>query len=233
MNYLRPLLAALVAAAPISGVADEVYFDTVSTKKASRDHGRYVGGFAGAAGNDTATFGGELRDYDLSDEDGWLLGIEFGYSFNIPAPVRPSLELEFMYLNNDLNASGPDTLSLRSDLRAFTLMANAALALDLDDHRGHVNDFWANFKPFVGAGFGGVLVRQNNFVVADELGINDDFDDSDFSWGWQVFGGIEYALSDEFSLYGEYKHLVIDDFANGDISDSAFDIFAVGFKVQY
>ena len=213
--------------------ADEVYFDTVSTQKALREHGRYVGGFAGASSNHGASFRGDLEGQGLDDGDGWLLGLEFGYSFNVEAPIRPSIELEFMYLNNDLDANSPSA-SLTSDLRMFTLMANAAIALDLADRREHVGDFWANFRPFVGAGFGGVLVRQNNFkFVDDDLGVIDDWDDSDFTWGWQVFGGIEYALSDTFSIYGEYKYVSLEDFANGDIADASFYLLAFGFKLQY
>ncbi len=233
-NPLSLAAALTLLSTGLPAVADEVYFDTVSTRKASRDHGRYFGAFGGGSSNAGAAFGDRLSGASLSEDGGWLLGLEFGYTFNTGWPVRPSLELEFMMMNNALDADGAGSLSLSSDLRAWTLMANASIALDLSDRRDHVGDFLASFHPYIGAGIGGAIVEHRNVSATDtdgrRVGLGDD---SDITWAWQVFAGIEYAFTDEFSLYGEYKRLGLNEIGDGSITDTEFDIFTLGFKFQY
>jgi opacity protein-like surface antigen len=212
--------------------ADEVYFDTISTKKASREHGAYFGAFGGGSSNQSATFRGKKEDLGITDQDGWFLGAEFGYTVGTPLPVDVFAEIEFTYLNSPLDAEG-DVSIFKSDLRSLNLMMNFGVQLNLDDKRDKVGDFWANFRPYAGVGFGGAVVRQNNiFYEKDGRTVNSG-DDSEFSWAYQVFAGVEYALSDIWSIYGEYKHLGYADIGGGEIADPEFDLWALGVKIKY
>ncbi len=226
--------ACLLVGARGSSMADEVYFDTISTRKASRDHGAYFGAFGGGApSGPSADLRGDYKGLHIDKDDGWFLGAEFGYSFSTPLPAKAFVELEFSYLDTPLNAFGSKSL-LQSDIRAFNLLLNGGIQLNLDDRRDEVGDFWASFRPFVGAGIGGAHVRQNNILLEEDgKRVISDRDHKDFSWAYQFFAGIEFALSDTFSIYGEYKRLGYEDFGDGDVSDAKYDLWAIGFKLQY
>lgn len=227
---------AAFAALPSPSRAEEVYFDTISTAKATRLHGAYFGAFGGGSGFNDASFGKRLGGLglDASDDSGWLAGVEFGYSYATPFPIRPAIEVELFYLDNDLPADGNGGASYKGHLRAGTLMLNGILALDLEDYRAEVGDFWAGFKPYIGAGLGGAYttVRNQNLSIpgggGGKLGSG-----SNWSYAYNFFAGIEYAFDDMWSIYGEYRKLFFDRLANGSIKDSEFDLWTLGFKVQY
>lgn len=214
-------------------VGNEVYFDTVSTKKASRNQGSYMGVFGGGVHSQTAEFVGKLDDNRLKDDDGWLAGIEFGYEFKVLKPLSLFTEAEFTFMSMPFDGNGPRT-SYRSDLRSLNAMLNFGVQLDLHDQRNDVGDFWANFRPFAGVGVGGAWTRSSSRrALVDGRTIISDSSDSDISWAYQVFAGIEYAFSDYVSVYGEWRRMVIGDIGSGYIDDPEFDLWLVGLKLRY
>ncbi len=230
---LRSLgVVALLVAAPLAS-ADEIYFDTISTKRAARETGAYFGAFGGGSNLNSANFQGRMEGLETLDENGWLLGVEFGFSYKTPLPVRLFGELEGSYLSTAFDADGPISV-MRSDVRALNLLLNGGIQLDMSDMRDQVGSFWAGFKPYAGAGIGGAYVRQSNiYFEKDGRMVREGAKSTDWTWAYEVFAGIEYAFSETFSVYGEYKRLSYADLSGGDISDVDFDLWAVGVKFQY
>jgi opacity protein-like surface antigen len=226
-------MAAVLAFLGRSVSADEIYFDTISTKRAAREMGAYFGAFGGGAQLNGASFQGRMDGLESHDENGWLIGAEFGFSYKTPLPLRLFTELEASYLSTAFDADGPISV-LRSDLRGINLLLNGGLQLDMSDQRDQVGPFWAGFKPYVGAGIGGAYVRQSN-IYFEKNGrmVREGGKATDWTWAYEVFAGIEYAFSDTFSVYGEYKRLSYADLSGGDVSDVDFDLWAVGIKIQY
>ncbi|MEM9480912.1 MAG: outer membrane beta-barrel protein [Verrucomicrobiota bacterium] len=231
---MKKLLTTLALACIASGAfANEVYFDTISTKKASRVHGSYIGVFGGGAHSQTANFRESLSGAKLQDDDGWLAGIEFGYEFEILPVLTAFTEAEFTFMSTPLDgvASG---IEYRSDFRSVNAIFNFGVQLDLDDERHDVGDFWSNFKPFAGVGVGGAWTRSSNRkgFVDDRPVIGGD-NDNDLAWAYQVFAGVEYAFSDYVSIYGEWRRMIIGDIGDGLIDDPEFDLWAIGMKFKY
>jgi opacity protein-like surface antigen len=59
--------------------------------------------------------------------------------------------------------------------------------------------------PYVGAGLGGARVDF-------------DGDETDTEFAWQVMAGVDYAMTPQWSLYGEVRYFSVDDgrFVNDD-----------------
>ena len=232
---LSPL--ALVATLACStATADEVYFDTVSTVRAVRDSGPYAGVFAGGAAFQDAGFDEGLngKGFDAVDDNGWFAGIEFGYSFWTPLPLRIAFEAEFTYMDTNIGGEGNAGRAVRGEARTGSAMANVIFQLDLDDHRNEVGDFLANFRPYVGVGAGVAFTDVEGFNTGgggrSDRAIEGD---GEFSFAYQLFAGIEYLLDDTWSVYGEYRRVVISEVAKGAISDLEHDLWALGIRVNY
>ncbi|MEM7143688.1 MAG: outer membrane beta-barrel protein [Verrucomicrobiota bacterium] len=216
--------------------AEEVFFDTVSTAKASRSQGAYFGIFGGGAYPSDADYRGRLGGLglDLDGDSGWLVGAELGYTWDTATPLRPGIEVEFMYLgDNSLDANGTGTNSFAADINIYTLMFNGILALDLDQHRDDVGDFIAALHPYVGAGLGWAYSRQRGGTLTTPTGTSSFPRNSDNSFAWQFFAGLEVDLTERVSVYGEYKYLVLDKAAGDNISDYKLDLWTMGVKVEY
>ncbi len=228
LNTIIAVLAFVMGAG-----ADEIYFDTVSTRKASRDQGSYIGVFGGGSRSQDADFRGVLEGNRLEKDDGWLAGIEFGYEFQLVRPINAFFEAEFTFMSMAMNGGGHRS-GYESDLRSLNAMLNFGLQLNLDDSRNQVGDFWANFRPFAGVGVGGAWSRSSNrkaFVEGSPVRIGGS--EKDLEWAYQVFAGVEYAFSDTFSIYGEWRRMMISEVNDGSISDPEFDMWLLGMKFKY
>ena len=53
------------------------------------------------------------------------------------------------------------------------------------------------------------------------------------SFGYQIFGGVEVELSEELSLYGEYRYLDLYDLGQGDLQGAALNQFLFGMRLAY
>jgi opacity protein-like surface antigen len=244
-------MASLLALAGVSRAA-EVFFDTVSTEKAVRTHGAYFGAFGGfGLGSAEVDFGNDLDDASLDESQAAFGGIEFGYTFSTPLPIRPSIELEFLYLDDDIQATledipeankanlSPSKLAKlprtgSANLKLFNTSLNLILALDLSMYREDIGDFLAALHPYIGAGIGGAYAKLDSFGFRNEAGeeIGDQGDQSGFEVTYQLFGGLEVSFSDAFSVYAEYKYLAVTSLGE-QISNYERPLLNFGFKVQY
>ncbi len=239
-HLLKTGLTAAILTLAVSAHAAEVYFDTISTEKASRMHGAYFGMFGGAdISQDADVVNQRGQSFELDNETGWFGGIEFGYQWQTPFPVRPAFEVELFYLYNDFYADGNPSRaveddSVRGETHSAVAMANLILALDLSDYRDSVGPFWAGFHPYIGGGIGAAYVWQRNFTFDRGGSVRSSGSNGDVTFAYQLFAGVEFDVSDTLSLYAEYKWLVFDDLGDDTgITNYEHNMFGAGFKVQY
>jgi opacity protein-like surface antigen len=228
------LLSLLISASVSTVFGAEVYFDTVSTSKASRLHGAYFSVYGGGTSVENVDVSSRLDGLKVGDDGGWMAGIKFGYSFDTPLPLRPAAELEIFGLSTDLSGRG-NGYSYDSDLAAYGAMGNLVLALDLDGFSGSIGDFVPRLKPYVGAGAGLAYVTQNHIRIkrpGKELKKPED-GGGEIGFGYQLFAGLELELAEEFSVYGEYKFVNLYDISSGQVDGAEFSIWSLGMKVQY
>lgn len=225
------VLATLAFAGLANGA--EVYFDTVSTAKASRLHGAYFTAAGGVVENVGVGTGPRLTGYDFDSGSGWSAGVKFGYAFVTPTPFTPAVELELSYLNSELHGEGDDLGTFDSELHSYSAMANAVLALDLES-LGDYGNVMASIQPYIGAGVGIAYVHQNDvrYTRADGRVSHKD-EGGEVSMGYQFFGGVEFEFSPEFSVFGEYKYVNYYDLGNADIQGADFSVWSLGMKFQY
>jgi opacity protein-like surface antigen len=230
-NLAVTLLLSLAAA---TLPAAEVYFDTVNTAKASRLHGAYFGAFAGGA-NVTGTSSSERLGGVAVDGDGmgWIGGVEFGYKWVTPVGINLAAELEFYYLNQDISGRNGRS-SYRSSMSAFGAMSNGVVQLDLESLLGEDAGWVGRIKPYVGAGVGFGYGYQDQIAYkregSRERALNDG---GEASFAYQLFAGVEVEVSDNFSVYTEYRYLDLYDFGNGDIEGADISTWILGARFQY
>ncbi len=218
--------------------AAEVYFDTVSTEKAVRTHGSYFGAFGGfGVDGADADYSGAVADAELDNTEAAFGGVEFGYTFSTPYPIRPSVELEILYLDDELKTefpAGGKAATASANLKAINASINVILALDLSIYEEDIGSFLSALHPYIGAGFGGAWAKLDSISFRGEDGerIGSEGDNSGFEFTYQIFGGLEIALSDVFSIYAEYKYLVFDGLGS-EIANFERPLVNFGFKVQY
>ncbi len=239
-NFFTSAAASLIAAfafgAPVHDAsADEVYFDTVSTKRVARPHGAYLGLFGGINSRQNInTQNEQLERFSPNDETGWFIGGEFGYEFQTPYPFRPSVEAEFFYTGYDFNATGEFGVSTASaEVYHLSLMFNAILALDLSDQEREVGPFMAAFHPYIGVGLGPSYSGARNSKIVTPTSVTNFDASSELSMAYQVFAGIEFDVSEYVSLYGEYRWLYIHDLPGGGLGKGELGLWNVGVKVRY
>lgn len=229
----RLLTALLCLAGTSLTQAAEVYFDTVSTAKTSRLHGAYISAHTGVSDTGSIDTSDRLSRMGVKGDTGWTAGLKFGYMFTTPTVLRPALELELSYLTSELSGSKGSRNTYRSDFQAFNAFGNAVMAFDFEDQNTPSDDFLAKIKPYIGAGVGVSLTRNERVEARIDGRRIKDEDGGKTSFGYQVFAGLEVPLSDELSLFGEYKYVNLYDLGGGDIQGADFNLYTVGLRLQY
>ncbi len=211
--------------------AGDVWHKMGVTERVGRPHGAYFGFFGGGAPSPDVGVGGLLSGYAVDTDSAWMLGVEFGYEFNTPYCIRPSLEVELFYLDYDFVATDGFGIA-RAELDHINLMFNAVVALDLGDNCP-CDSLRARLHPYIGAGIGGAHTGAgDNFLDVGTVSVAF-ADGSSLSFAAQVFGGLEFDLNECFSIYGEYRWLHIADLPGGALSDSDLGMWNTGLKIRY
>jgi opacity protein-like surface antigen len=155
--------------------------------------GFYLKGFGGAtfADDETLDLSGGFADFfgiraSLDYDTGYLLGAALGYS------VLPNMDVEVEYTYRDVDG----TLSVRDDFfptekfdettKVNAVMLNAFYRFDPMGAQGQ-------FRPYLGGGLGGARVDF-------------DGDETDTELAWQVMAGVDFAVTPQWSLYGEARY---------------------------
>jgi opacity protein-like surface antigen len=211
-----------------------------------RESGPYVGAWLGAVTGGKASFREELRGAELGDSTGFTGGLKLGYSWQTPIFIRPSVEVEFAYLTDDLTPTGSVDGSARKagqiksgggDLNALVGTVNLVLALDLGGIRDQVGDFVAGLHPYIGIGVGGAYSSVERFETKVRSGGGDEKirveGGSKIDFAHQLLAGLEIDLDDELSIFGEYKRISLDSTGSKSIRDYERDLWVFGCKFAY
>ncbi len=214
--------------------AAEVYFDTVSTAKAGRLQGAYIGTFAGGANVSGTSTAGRLGGMGVDGKGmGWIGGVEFGYKWATPVGLNLASELEIYYLNQDLSG-GNSGARYRSNLRSLGAMVNGIVELDLGSILGEEAGWMGRVKPYVGAGVGLGYGDQDKIAYKPSGRRERTLDGGgDTGFAYQLMGGVEVEVSDTFSVYGEYRYMDLQGFGSGDITGAEISTWVLGMKFQY
>lgn len=129
------------------------------------------------------------------------ISLSSGYNFAgaLGFQLTPQLRLEgeFSYLNNDLEhiaVSGIGSATLGGDLKTKLAMINLYYDFDVN---------WP-VKPFVGAGIG---YAWHDGSINDVSGLATSISESTSGYAWQVGGGLQYPVNDDFSVIGSYRYI--------------------------
>jgi len=190
--------------------------------------GPYAGLAAGYAwGQGEVNFFGDGDDDDDDDDegdedfdaDGWLVGGFVGYNYQFPSALVLGIEADLDWTGIDGDGDGDN-------------------GDDDDDDDGDFNadlDWQGSLRARVGYGFDrALLYATGGFALAGiDAGGNgdddDDDDDGDTEWGWTLGAGVDFAVTDNVFVRGEYRYTNFSDMDNDDESGEAqdFDTHAV------
>jgi opacity protein-like surface antigen len=202
MTLRNAFLATAAALALGAGGASAQAFNTENL---------YLKGFGGAtfaddeslelSGADASFFA--LRE-TISYDTGYLLGAALGYS------MMPNLEVEVEYTYREADGTSTfrgnsfDTVRTDGTTKVNAVMFNAFYRFDPIGAQGML-------RPYLGGGLGGARV---------------DFDgkETDTELAWQAMAGVDYAVTPQWSLYGEARYFSV---ASGPFFKSDF-LFAEG-----
>jgi opacity protein-like surface antigen len=196
--------------------------------------------FAQSAQIRTTLFNTASVKYKESSKTGINLGAKLGYTFpfeNFSFNQRlsgfqftPGVEAEVSYLKSDLKGRLTD-----ADVGGFTGVSptllssltplNAGLKIDsavfMMNWLGKMQ-IGSSFRPYIGAGVG---MAYTHFESADlarigtQLGtaggvsVSPQHSSSSYVLAYQVLAGGEYFVARDWSLFGEYKYVVLDSFS--------------------
>jgi opacity protein-like surface antigen len=226
----------------------EVYLNTIDSANSvvvERQEGPYIGLWLGAATDGSASFRSKLTGAKMESETGFAAGLKLGYYYRLPFAIRPSIEFELTYLNDDFGLSGTvdsrrsgrGSVSGGADIQTLIGTVNLVLALDLAAYRENVGDFWAAFHPYVGIGGGAAYSSLEGFDVRvktrdgrKKLKVDGG---SDFDFAYQLFTGLEFELDSDFSVFGEYKLIGINSTGSDAVRDYERDLWTIGCKFGY
>jgi opacity protein-like surface antigen len=229
----RTLLATLLLSSAALPAA-EVYFDTVSTAKATRLQGSYVSAYAGSSTVASGTAGGRFKGGSVRDDGGWSAGVKMGYNFSTPLPLRTAVELDLGYLNSGVNVFRDSNNSYRGNLQSYHAFGNFVLGLDLEGFAPEgTSERALMIKPYLGAGVGVGMTQLSDQVIERNGNTFRPDNGSKASFGYQVFGGVEFEFSEELSFYTEYKRLSFYDLGAGDLQSADLNQFLFGVRLAY
>ena len=151
----------------------------------------------------------------------WLVGGQVGFKARDIAidsewSLTPAVELETYYfgsqsfsghLGNDTTRLPEHDFAVTYPMNRSVYLANAVL---------NINNLCYRFHPYVGAGFGGAIVRINGATAAQvappEVGINHynaNGSDAAPTFAGQVKAGLSYDVNEWISVFAEYRWLYL------------------------
>ncbi|MEP9349873.1 outer membrane protein [Xanthobacter sp. KR7-225] len=186
--------------------------------------GFYIGGNVGYAwGNssfDYTPFLGPTYSYDLGNADGFTGGLQAGFNYQFANNVVLGLEADLQFADigsNNLLIGGPVAGALASQsLDTYgTIRARLGYAVD-------------RFLPYITGG-----AAWANTSYTGPFGWTSD----STHWGWTIGGGLEYAITNNWTVKGEYQYLSFDGdgytYLNGDQVKTNFDMSVLKAGVNY
>jgi Outer membrane protein beta-barrel domain len=146
--------------------------------------------------------------------------------------------------------------SFSTDMFSVAFLVNGVLTLDLRKLKPHVGKWVTRLRPYVGGGIGGAQVwfRNTTLQSVDEFvqpGPPDPDPDSpfieprnrtvtantvlsqdQFVFAYQLFAGLELAITEKVMLYLEYRKIAFSKL-DDDITDFENELFGGGVRIRY
>jgi outer membrane immunogenic protein len=157
--------------------------------------GFYVGANAGYGFGKVKSRGWNAVGTLFGDTDGFVGGGQIGYNYQVGQAVF-GLEADFQ--GADLKA-GPSWAG-------FGVVGNSKVEW-FGTVRGRIGYAFDRFLPYVTGGYAYGNVKT---TLAPGLGINGFNGDSNTHSGWTVGAGLEYAITDNLTVRGEYLYVDLD-----------------------
>jgi opacity protein-like surface antigen len=216
-----------------------------------KKYGAYFGVFGGTTTSQSASLSLNGFDYDLKERDGDIvMGIEVGHSWRTRYLLEFGLEFEALFSSTEVkttldrsSSSTPPALSdvatTAVDMNYAAFMLNGVINLDLRRLRPRIGSFLPRFRPYVGAGLGGAQIwyrNQDIKTVGDLSGTptgpsSSPFGLDEFVFAYQIFGGLEFMITDRLGVYGEYRRLTFE--KTTDLDSFEVEMFLGGLHLRY
>ena len=163
----------------------------------------YLSLFGGYSNLTPVTISDSTGDFRIDAGDGYLLGAALGQYQG----RNLRTEIEFSFRDNDLisvtSPSDPTFLPPNFEsagVRSYAGMANAIWEfIEFPTNR---------IKPYVGAGFGFVNVEAQ--ATVGEMSAFEGIDNSDSSFGYQAFAGLNFQANETLDVFAEYRYMKAD-----------------------
>lgn len=183
--------------------------------------GPYVGLQAGYSWGHAETNLGIDRNDEELDADGALVGGFVGYNFQFASPLVLGIEGDISWTGVDGSATDP---------------IGGRYSVD--------ENFEGAIRARIGYAFDRALLYAAGGVAFADTDTNVDetlapraHDSSKTDWGWTAGAGIDYALTDNVFVRGEYRYTDIADFDNedklGDLQDLQSHSVRLGVGVKF
>jgi len=154
----------------------------------------YLGAYAGVTSLVTANARDSFGLFNLEATEGSLIAVSIGYEL---PPLRHEsngrVEIEYSQRSANFNQAEftNGKVSASGSLEVQSLMFNSFVVFPTR----------TRFSPYVGLGIGGAIINVDNLVVAGFPMVNDD----NFSFAWQVGGGMEFTLTQSLRMDLGYR----------------------------
>ncbi len=164
-------------------------------------HGGISGGYAGGNSEYNATMysitampGASWSVNPSVGTSGWLIGYEAGYSWQLSNNVVVGYESDFNYANVSNNGGALASGGVNSRLNWF------------GTERLRFGYAMGRFMPYITGGFAYGRINGASWTSGYEAMLPIGTSGSRWSGGWTVGAGLEYAVTNQISIKGEYLY---------------------------
>ena len=239
---MKKLLLSTAAIALISGsamAADLPSFEPAPIVAPVADVFSWTGFYAGAAvGYGWGQFEADAFDLDDDDDDdetadgdGWLFGAFAGYNFEVSgfvAGVEADLEWTGIDTDDDDDDDDDDILDDDDDDDDDEFDADVGVQGSVRGRLGFAADR-ALFYGTFGLAAADIDCNGCDGDDDDDIDLLDDDDDDDdddggLEFGWTLGAGVDFAVTDNVFVRGEYRYTDYADFDNDDDEGSVQDL---------
>lgn len=169
---------------------------------------------------DYTPFGGPTFGYDTGNKNGFVGGLQLGYNYQFVNNVVLGVEADF-----DWADMGTTTLLVGGPLGGSLVSQNIDYFGTIRARLGYAMD---RFLPYI---TGGAAWAKKNYT--DPLGLSY----NNTKWGWTAGAGVEYALTNNFTVKAEYLYMGFDGasntYAGGDQLSFQSDIQTIRLGANY
>ncbi len=192
----------------------------LSAGAAEHPHGLYVklsGLWVDQESSDLSSSGGVPLVTTLEFDSGYGVMGGIGYTLSLDLPVAISVEVEYAFRSADVDSfTGPLVLPALGTYDSHSVMANAIASVDIAN----------GFGLYGGIGVGATATTAD-LAVDLGLGVIDVPTEDDFTFSWQVLGGVQYAIGNHLLIFGGVRY-----FDAGEVDLDAFDADNASFAVE-